>query len=118
MPEQCELPATACTCAVDNDSDCNSTQSSEPGVEPEDREHEDWDDDLGVAALDKEVHQLPEGEIDSELVVTTGNSTNSTSKLKCKLLTATSTAPARDCWKLSKMLATPLFFIQISSELN
>ena len=56
LPKQCEQPAT--TSASDSDSSCNSAQSSEPGIEPEDTEPEDWRDDLVVALTGEEADQL------------------------------------------------------------
>ena len=81
MPELCEQLAAVGAGAGDIDSERNSVQSSEPGVEPKETEPEDcqWGNDLGVTALDEEVNQLLEVEIDSELVVTTSNSTENIS---------------------------------------
>ena len=76
---------TAGTSAGDSDGDSSSVQSYMPGAdsEPENAatEHEDWDDDLEVAALDEEVNQLlaSEEDSDSEIDLAAGaNSTNHT----------------------------------------
>ena len=92
FPEQCEQPVTATTAgtgAGDSDGDSSSVQSYMPGVdsEPADAatEPEDWDDDVGVAALDEEVNQLlasegdSDSEIDSEAATTSNTFTDSTS---------------------------------------
>ena len=81
LPEQCEQPVTVSAGADDSDSGNNSARSFGPGVEPEGTVPEDcqWGDDLGMAALDEEVNQLLEGEIDSESVAATGNLAESTS---------------------------------------
>ena len=91
LPEQCERPVTATTTATYagvSDGSRSSVQPYMPGIdsEPEDAatEPEDWDDDLGVAALDEEVNQLlaterdSDSEIDSEAVTTSNTSTDST----------------------------------------
>ena len=61
---------TAGTSAGDSDGDSSSVQSDIPGVDSDPAnaatEHEDWDDDLEVAALDEEVNQLLASEEDSD----------------------------------------------------
>ena len=63
LPEQCEQPVTAGDSAGDSGSGGNSTQSSEPAVEPEDTEPGDcqWGGDLGVAELSGGAGRLEEG---------------------------------------------------------
>ena len=76
---------TAGISAGDSDGDSSSVQSDIPGVgsDPENAatEHEDWDDDLEVAALDEEVNQIlaSEEESDSEIdLAAGGEATNHT----------------------------------------
>ena len=79
---------TVGTDAGESDGGSSSVQSYMPGIdsEPEDAatEPEDWDDDLGVAALDEEVNQLlaterdSDSEIDSEAVTASNTFTDST----------------------------------------